>query len=146
MNFSLWVQKHQTKVGFDPRPPESASVTSTEVLNTRISGLCQRLSQQSVLFEQQNLFRSESYCNHSKFKKCVKKSLEKSKIIPEEKRKNSHAKNRNKKHKYTIIAFYSRAIKKPNKRYIPKNEKNQAKKKQTEKIPRKLIQILKKLP
>ena len=39
-NFSLLVQNHQPKVGFEPRPPGSESRTSTNVLTTRLSGPC----------------------------------------------------------------------------------------------------------
>ena len=42
-------------------------------------------------------------------KESVKKSLEKSKIILEEKRKNVHAKILHKKHTFTIINSHSRA-------------------------------------
>ena len=36
--------KTSAKVGFKPCPPESDSITSTEVLTTRLSGPCHRLS------------------------------------------------------------------------------------------------------
>ena len=43
VNFLFWVQKAQTKVGFEPRP-ESDSFTSTEALTTRLSEPCHRIS------------------------------------------------------------------------------------------------------
>ena len=39
IKFSLWVRKHQPKVGFEPRA-ETDSVKSTEVLSTGISEPC----------------------------------------------------------------------------------------------------------
>ena len=44
IDFSLWVQKHQPSVGFEPRPNESDSVTSMEVLTNRLSVTCHRVS------------------------------------------------------------------------------------------------------
>ena len=80
-------------------------------LPTRLSGPYHRFSNNRFLFEQQTFFRSESNWNHFKKEKCVKKSLEKSKIILEEKRKNAQTKNLHKKtHMYTIIVSRSRAI------------------------------------
>ena len=65
---SLWVQKHQTIVGFEPQHPESDSFTSTDALTSAIRAL--------VLFEQQTLSTS----------------LETSEINLEEKRKHGQAK------------------------------------------------------
>ena len=68
--------KNQTKVGLEPCRPDSN---------------LPRQLHYSLGYRFISLFRSAS--NNSKIKKCVEKSLEKSKIILEEKRKNVQAKN-----------------------------------------------------
>ena len=102
--FSIWVQKQHTKVGFKHWPPESDAVSSTKAFTTRLSGPCHRISQN--WFFEQALFRSEVTWNRSKVKKrCGKKSLEKSKVILEEKRTSGQAKNLHKKDLHVYKGF-----------------------------------------
>ena len=81
------MQKQETMLEFEPRPPESDFVTSTEALSTRLSGPCHRLSNNRFCLYNKHYFGVRAIEITPK-KKSVKKSLEKSKIILEEKRKN----------------------------------------------------------
>ena len=110
VNFSLWVQKHQTTEGFESRPPESSSFTSTEALTTRLSGTCHRTSNRFSLNNKLYFGVRATEITKKIKKKCKKKSLEKSKIILEKQRKNSQAKNLHKKDTFTIVESHSRAL------------------------------------
>ena len=87
----LCVRKQQPTVRFKTRPLVSDSFTSTEVLSTRLQ-VHHRVSINRFCLNNK-LFRSKINCRHSRIKKCVKKSLEKSAIIIEEKRKTVKQKN-----------------------------------------------------
>ena len=91
---------------FEPRHPESNSVTSTEVL-TR--GPYHRLSDNQFCLNNKLDFGVRAIEIAQKLKKCAKKSLEKSKIILEEKRKTVKQKIA-KRHTFTTISSHSRAI------------------------------------
>ena len=58
INFYLWVWKHHPTVGFETSFTQSDSVPSTEVLTSRLSGICHRFG--TFHHEQQTLFWSES--------------------------------------------------------------------------------------